>query len=484
MRVSLWMLLMVGGSSSVALGQGPFVPRQPIAAPIADGAASGSGGAFARPAATLPPTTPPLQERLATPTASGGSFGDATRSRFDTATRANVGDAATPSFGSATAANPSGGLSSSGLSPTRTIVSGDAAAPRAAAQITTPAEAASPVAEMVLTQALQPRGELELPGQPLSLVQALQHTSSGGERIQAVQTYWKLVTQVAAYHAALDDRALFNNVAVQQLAAHERSVLAAAQIAATAEVRRAELEFVNTQHELVEAARLPDAQLQPLPSDAPLVSEYRTHFAALYGERAAPSGLRRLDRALPYHLQAVRAQADAVVAATRALEATANAVNSGQAGVDSLLNSHRLAARERAAMMTVVFEYNAVIAEYALHVAPGQPAETVVGMLIKTRPTERSASVVSSRVIRTVSSNEPIAADAAPNLAAPAARTFSVQDQPQEAPTQSVLQQPRQFQFSAEPPIANDDSYGNAQGDVDDGARLLPSSDGPIYAPQ
>jgi hypothetical protein len=273
--------------------------------------------------------------------------------------------------------------------------------------------------------------------------------------------------------------------------AHERSLLAAAQLAATAQVRRAELEFVTTQHELVEAAQLPSAEFQPLPSDPPLVSEYRTHFATLYGERAAPSGLRRLDRALPYHLQAVRAQADAVVAASRAMEAASAAVSNGQAGIDTLLNCHRLTHRERAAFMTEVFDYNAIIAEYALNVAPRQSPGTIVGMLIKTKPstTEGSASIIAdSRVIRTVSSDTPLpadAADAAPVLSSP--NRFQYQAQPQSDDAQYdepaaaapvISQPPGRFQFNSSAQLSDED---DAVEPVEDGTLLLPRNDGVIY---
>jgi hypothetical protein len=421
----------------------------------------------------------------------------APRSRFDTATRVDPADSQ-PTYGDARervvlpADTRPSNLSASGLSTTRTVAPGTSTTtPRAAAPITTPTDAASPVAEMVLTHALTPRGRLELPGQPLSLAQALERTTSSGQRIKAVQTYWKLVAKVAAYHAALDDQATFQNINTQQMPAHERSLLAAAQLAATAQVRRAELEFVTTQHELVEAAQLPSAEFQPLPSDPPLVSEYRTHFATLYGERAAPSGLRRLDRALPYHLQAVRAQADAVVAASRAMEAASAAVSNGQAGIDTLLNCHRLTHRERAAFMTEVFDYNAIIAEYALNVAPRQSPGTIVGMLIKTKPstTEGSASIIAdSRVIRTVSSDTPLpadAADAAPVLSSP--NRFQYQAQPQSDDAQYdepaaaapvISQPPGRFQFNSSAQLSDED---DAVEPVEDGTLLLPRNDGVIY---
>src|SRR5690606_2773435 len=148
----------------------------------------------------------------------------------------------------------------------------------------------------------------------------------------------------------------------------------------------AELDFVTTQNELCDLVHFSEVDLQALPSDLPLVSEYRTHFTTLYGSGAAPSGLRRLDRAMPYHLKNVRSRADAVVAAQQAVQVAAEAVATGQASASSLLEVHRHYAGQRSAFAAAVFEYNAMIAEYALNVAPHQSTGTIVGMLIKTKP--------------------------------------------------------------------------------------------------
>lgn len=323
--------------------------------------------------------------------------------------------------------------------PTRTLGSRVASATPAPTAVSTPAESASPIAEQLLKTSLEARAQHALPGQPVPLSAVVERGAGSAQRIRAVQTYWKLVTKMTVYHAAVDDRNLFAQINSRQLAAHDRAALAAAQLAADAAISRAELDFVNTQNELAEVARFSDVELQALPTDVPLVSEYRTHFTTLYGSGSAPSGLRRLDRAMPYHLKNVRSRADSVVSAQQALQAAVEAVTTGQASVSSLLEVHQHYHRERVAFATAVFDYNAMIAEYALNVAPNQPPSTIVGMLIKTRPITRSATVVrEDAVVRTISSEEPIAADNAPELRSAQPRTIEYAQPTRAIPNQAI----------------------------------------------
>lgn len=337
--------------------------------------------------------------------------------------------------------------------PTRSLGTRVASAAPAPTTMSTPAEAASPVAEQLLQQSIEPRAQHELPGQPVPLSQVVERGGSGASRIRAVQTYWKLVTKVALYHAAVDDRNLFAQLNVRQLATHDRSALAAAQLAAEAAKNRAELDFVNTQHELSEIAQFSDVELQALPSDLPLVSEYRTHFTTLYGSRSAPSGLRRLDRSMPYHLKNVRSRADSVVAAQQALQAAVEAVTTGQASVSSLLEVHQHFSRERIAFNSAVYDYNAMIAEYALNVAPNQSPGTIVGMLIKTKPAARAATVIhEGAVVRTVSSEEPLVADHAPQLHAAQGETIEYAMPRQQQPIEYPAEEAAPLEESTEDP--------------------------------
>ena len=290
---------------------------------------------------------------------------------------------------------------------------GRPAAANPATPITT-GEAASPIAEALLKQALEPRAQHELPGQPMPLSAIIERGGNSAHRIRAVQTYWKLVTKVAAYHAAMDDRQLFAQINSRQLPQHDRTTLMAAQQSAEAALNHAELDFVTTQNELSDLVHFSEVDLQALPSDLPLVSEYRTHFTTLYGSGAAPSGLRRLDRAMPYHLKNVRSRADAVVAAQQAVQVAAEAVATGQASASSLLEVHRHYASQRSAFASAVFDYNAMIAEYALNVAPHQSTGTIVGMLIKTKPAATARQ--QQPAVRAASAEAPVVADDAPQL--------------------------------------------------------------------
>ena len=457
----------------------PASGGQPMSsAPASSTRRSGASGFIQpQPAARVVDEAEPavvVDEAATAPATAFGTGG--IRPRMDTATRFSAGDGAqnvapTNQYATETAQPRSvGSFAPSGTtrtlgSPTtsRTLGTRTASTARSAAPVaTTPADAASPVAELLLGQSLQPRAQHELPGQPLPLAQVFERTTGTAQRIKAVQMYWKLVAKLSAFHGAIDDRTLVQSINVRQMSQHDKATLAAAQMSAEANVRRAELEFITAQNELIEGALLPDAESQPLPSDVPLVSEYRTHFTTLYGERAAPSGLRRLDRALPYHLKDVRAQADAVVAAQQAVQTTAEAVSSGEATVTTLIEVQRMLARERANFTNAVFEYNAMIAEYALHVAPGsQSLETLVGMLIKTKPAVRSAAIQPRGDVRTVAgeeviiSEEILPADTQPRLAEPQRRfpqeAYQSAQQPQEEQSQPVVQQPSRFQYNVEP---------------------------------
>jgi hypothetical protein len=119
---------------------------------------------------------------------------------------------------------------------------------------------------------------------------------------------------------------------------------------------------------------------------------------------------------MPYYLKTVRSRADAVIASHQAVQAAAEAVANGQATVAELLEIHHQYARERSAFTLAVYEYNAMIAEYALNVAPNQSPGTIVGMLIKTKPATRSATIVREEQVVRVSGEQPIAADQAPIL--------------------------------------------------------------------
>ncbi|HTN77141.1 MAG TPA: hypothetical protein VL096_17900 [Pirellulaceae bacterium] len=434
-----------GAASAPTFGAGTTRPRVDTASRFGDGEApAASPPSFDRGVGEQTiPSSPQPAETTDFPTTPSTSF-----------PRPAAGS--TRTFGAGTTAPTTTRTITSGATTPSPAVSRGAPLVRAAS---TPAEAASPMAEMLLQQALQPRAQQELPGQPVGLTQLFERTNGAGQRIKAVQTYWKLVTKVAAYHAALDDKATFQSINVRQMPQYEKSTLAAAQMAANAAVSRAQLDFITTQNELVEAALLPDVETLPLPSDAPLVSEYRTHFDQLFGERAAPSGLRRLDRALPYHLKDVRAQADALVAAQQALQSAAEAVSSGEASVITLIEVHKLLTRERTAFLISVFDYNATIAEYALHAAPAvESREKLVGMLIKSKTLPRSAAVIhrQGQIIREteilpVVAEETIIADSAPQLNEPA-RSFAREtyESPQPRPRfrmqeTAVQEEPAQF---------------------------------------
>lgn len=480
MRATLCLVLSLVVLSPAALAQEvpaqrPFTTptRQPAAAAPASRPAPAGGGALQRPAAALPSddalvddspiAEPPANSRFGNLPTSGGAT-PPSDSRFPAAAAppANIGtlsDETDTSGSTISGVAPRTGAPRTLVSPSTTTVSPSprtpatmpAANPSRTAAPVNP-DAASPVAEMLLKQSLEPRQSRSLTGDPLSLAEVLERVTGREDRILTVQTYWKLVTKLAAYHGALDDKALFAQINVRQLPPHERAALAAVQLAAKAAAERAELEVVIAQNELSQMARLNDAQAQCLPSDVPLVSQYRTEFETLYSAGAVPAMLGRLNRQLPYHLKDVRARADAVVAAQQGVQAMAEAVSTGQASVASLSEAHRILLRERIAFVSSVYDYNAAIAEYAFHAVPNSSSSTAVGMLIKTRPATRSAAVSSEGGVIVVSAEQSVEADRAPVLSGSVtSRTLPSQPTQNQLPANVVPEDARSASGAAQP---------------------------------
>jgi hypothetical protein len=98
-----------------------------------------------------------------------------------------------------------------------------------------------------------------------------------------------------------------------------------------------------------------------------------------------------------------------------------------------------------------VFDYNAMIAEYALHVAPNQSTPTVVGMLIKTKPA--SARTVAPASVRPASAESSIAehADRAPAII----RHEQPHYEPQEAAAYTA-RNPSRFSVQDEPVVSDE----------------------------
>lgn len=202
-------------------------------------------------------------------------------------------------------------------------------------------------------------------GYPIQLQQVLAASPDSGARRAAIRAYWNLVISIADHHHALDeyDRAT-------QISESSRDKLAEA-AAFGAEARVAETKIIVTAAQFDLAAFTPSPTTLPIPADAPLVSEYRTEFTALFGRGPAPLAIKRLSVMLPLYKDQVLARGRAAYAASEALDASND------------LQTFRQLCEHRRAFLGSVRDYNEAIADYALQLAtPSMSAETVTSMLI------------------------------------------------------------------------------------------------------
>lgn len=221
-------------------------------------------------------------------------------------------------------------------------------------------------------------------GYPIQLEQVLSASPDATARRAAIRAYWNLVISIADHHHALDefDRAT-------QLSESSRDKLAEA-AAAAAEARVAETKIIVTAAQFDLASFTPSPATLPIPADAPLVSEYRTEFAALFGRGPAPLAIKRLSVMLPLYKDQVLARGRAAYAASEALDASGD------------LQTFRQLCEHRRAFLGAVRDYNEAIADYALQLTtPGMSAETVTSMLIvRSQPAADAKPNLTGSVLR------------------------------------------------------------------------------------
>jgi len=245
-----------------------------------------------------------------------------------------------------------------------------------------PARTAPPGAlpEMAADALVLPPGS-DVTGQPLALLAALAATPERLQQLEITRSYWRLVEAVAVYRSCLDYESQLRPV---QARAEEEAPLRTARASSLALVREAEVSVVAAQHDLAALLRLASDAPLPLPADAPHVGPYRTDFAQLFSNRAAPVQARMLDRTLPIRLRAIEQRALAVKAAEEATTATREAHRLGRAGLHDLLACLRDGLQQRQALMASICRYNWDIADYALAVVPsGASPQALVARLIK-----------------------------------------------------------------------------------------------------
>jgi hypothetical protein len=209
-------------------------------------------------------------------------------------------------------------------------------------------------------------------------------TRVGADRsrqIWVVRDYWKLSAAQADFNWAADELARLDQInAAKGL---ESPILTAAQAAAQARLREAQVGAIAAQQELADLVAITDKNQLPLAADPPLVGPYRTYFEALFATRVAPPRTRAIDRGLPLRLEAIQSRTEAVRAASTAVHYAEDSRAKGQTDLQTLLNCHADLARQRRAFLATVRDYNLDIGEYALAVAdPGITTERLVAMMI------------------------------------------------------------------------------------------------------
>jgi len=271
-----------------------------------------------------------------------------------------------------------------------------------------PARTAAPDAlpEMVAEALVLPPGS-DVAGQPLTLLAALSATSERLQQLEITRSYWRLVEAVAVYRFCLDYEGQLQRV---QAPADEEARLRTARASSLASLREAEVSVVAAQHDLAALLRLPADGPLPLPADTPHVGPYRTDFAQLFSNRAAPVQARMLDRTLPIRLRAIEQRALAVKAAEEATTATREAHRLGRAGLRDLLACLRDGLQQRQALIASICRYNWEIADYALAVVPsGASPQALVARLIKSPHDAVSPAEASDASgVRPAGLNEPV----------------------------------------------------------------------------
>ena len=229
-----------------------------------------------------------------------------------------------------------------------------------------------------------PYGQDGLDGQPMRLEEVLSMSRSSEERLRVCQAYWQLAVAVADYHFAMDEVQWLRELSSPRSRV-DQSYLAAAIAAADARYRETRLAVLSRQYELAEAASSLSRHDLPLPKDAPFIGRYATQFDLYARNRTMPSGLAKIDRALPLMLELISTRAKATAASQVAMVDARDGYNQGAIGVTEVVDRFVRTRDQRLALLGVVRDYNHLIAQYAFAVQPSQADPgRVVAMLIDT----------------------------------------------------------------------------------------------------
>jgi hypothetical protein len=234
------------------------------------------------------------------------------------------------------------------------------------------------------------RPQPTIAGRPVTLVEALSHTTDRTQQAVVAKSYWKLAAAIASWYAADDDTRRLEQLALPTVLPGQRAAQGAGPLewetyvaGARARAAEAQVNMVASQFELAERAHL--AGELPLTADRPLVGAYNTFYAQIFPSgRAAPPEARLLDRTLPLRRETLELEAAATRAAQDAAESFTDAPMRDWDQVATAGTSLASLVTRQQAFIDAVHQYNDEIAAYALPLASqGMPPAALAGMLVK-----------------------------------------------------------------------------------------------------
>jgi hypothetical protein len=207
------------------------------------------------------------------------------------------------------------------------------------------------------------------------------------QRLQVVQAYWRLWQAFADQAIAQTMIDQIQPVArAAQAGTVDRTLLDAELASAQAGLEAAEVAIRTTQVELCALLGWNATGSMPRPLDPPHVGIYHTHYETIFARRTPTERARLIHQTLPIHREAIAAHGVARQAADDVVveQVAGYSAPQPQIAVETLISAWQQRARQQQDLCRVTWEYNTLIAEYAVPLA-GQSMETpkLVGMLIR-----------------------------------------------------------------------------------------------------
>lgn len=217
----------------------------------------------------------------------------------------------------------------------------------------------------------------------LSLLEALTATQEAGQRKLIIQRYWCVaITNLNLTHA-LEEREILQGV--EATTREDQTALNAALQIAKTRVVDLQVQLQQAQFDLIEIMGRGTIEQAPWPIDTPFIGRYRTNYERYTEFRTMPREIARIHHSLPLMLELIEARAEAIAALDQQVLSTTHAYRLGQTHLAQVLASLETLSQQRMSMLASIQDYNQMISNYALTVAPqGLAPESVVPMLIKT----------------------------------------------------------------------------------------------------